>query len=122
MRRIAYLPFVTLALLVVVMFFSWRADVPPSPPPMHSFQCTLEITLLSLLPIAWTFYVMRKYASTKLRWAGSVALLFAFSIGALWLRLAENTDSILHFIEWHYLPLIAFGLAGMWLGKQFLKW
>ena len=121
-RAIAYAPAGALALLVLVMFFAWRADDPPTPLPVHSIQCSLEITLLSLLPIAWTFYVMRQYASTHQRWAGSVALFFAFSIGALWLRLAENTDSIIHLVQWHYLPLIAFGIAGMWLGKKFLKW
>ena len=121
-RAIAYAPAGALMLLVLVMFFAWRADDPPAPLPVHSIQCSLEITLLSLLPIAWTFYVMRQYASTHQRWAGSVALLFAFSIGALWLRLAENTDSISHLVQWHYLPLIAFGIAGMWLGKNFLKW
>jgi len=122
MRHVAYTPFATLALLVLVMLLAWRADVPPVPSPIHGFQCTIELTLLSLLPIAWMFYAMRKFASTHLRWAGSIALLFAFSIGALWLRLAEQTDSTMHLIQWHYLPVIAFGIAGLWLGKTLLKW
>jgi hypothetical protein len=65
---------------------------------------------------------MRKYASTHSYWAGSIALLFAFSVGALWLRLHEINDSILHVVEWHYLPMLGFGLAGLWLGKTLLKW
>lgn len=121
-RAVAYTPAGALVLLVLVMFFAWRADVPPAPLPIHSFRCSLEITLLSLLPISWTFYVMRRYASTYHRGAGGIALLFAFSIGALWLRLAENTDSVSHLIQWHYLPLFAFGISGMWLGKKLLKW
>jgi len=65
---------------------------------------------------------MRKYASTHYRLAGSVALLSAFSVGAMWLRLHEVNDSIAHVIEWHYLPMLAIGLIGLWLGRVVLKW
>lgn len=122
MRRVALVPAMTFALFALVMFFAWRADSPPSLPPVHGLECTLSITLLAVLPAAWTFYVMRKFASTHHYWAGSIALLSAFSVGALWLRLYEQTDSIMHVIEWHYLPMIIIGLAGMWLGKSILKW
>lgn len=121
-RRYALAPAVSFALFVAVMFFAWRADSPPAPFPVHSFECTLSITLFSLLPAAWTLYVMRKFASTHANWAGAIALLFAFSTGALWLRLYEQTDSIMHVVEWHYLPMIAIGLIGMRLGRIVLKW
>lgn len=121
-RRIAYAPVAMFALFVLVMFFAWQADIPPAPLPAHNIECTLSILLLALLPAAWTLYVMRKFASTHTNWAGGIALLFAFSTGALWLRLYEENDSIFHVIEWHYLPMMAFGLAGMWLGKALLKW
>lgn len=122
MRRVAFAPAVMFALFVPVMFVAWLADSPPSVPPVHSFECTISITLLAILPATWIFYVIRKFASTHLYWAGSIALLFAFSVGALWLRLYENTDSIAHVVEWHYLPMILIGLIGMWLGKNVLKW
>lgn len=122
LRRVAYAPVVTFAIFVAVMFLAWRADNPPAPLPMHSFQCTLGITMLSLMPAAWMLYVMRKFASTHYHLAGSCALLFAFSIGAIWLRLYEVNNSIMHVIEWHYLPMIAFGAIGLWLGKIILKW
>jgi len=122
MRRITFAPIATFGLFVLVMFFAWHADNPPSRPPMHSVECTLSITLLAILPAAWIFHVMRKFASTHQYWAGSIALLSSFSIGALWLRLYEHTDSIRHVIEWHYLPMIAVGVVGLWLGKVVLKW
>jgi hypothetical protein len=43
-------------------------------------------------------------------------------VGALWESLHEQTDSIIHVVEWHYLPMIGFGIIGMWLGKKALKW
>jgi len=83
---------------------------------------TLSITLLALLPAVSIFFVMRKFASTHLYWSGGIAMLAAFSVGALWLRLYEQTDSIMHVIEWHYLPMVLIGLTGMVLGKLILKW
>jgi hypothetical protein len=121
-RGAAFAPAVAFALFVLVMFLAWSADSPPAPLPLHSFECTLSITLVSLIPAVWTFYAMRKFASTHCHWGGSIALLSAFSVGALWLRLHEVNDSIKHVIEWHYLPMLACGIAGLWLGKRLLKW
>lgn len=122
MRRIALLPLVAFVALLIILYFSWRADVPPAPMPRHSFECCLSIILLALLPAIWIFTQMRRFASTHQREAGSVAMLAAFSIGALWLRLYEQNDSILHVIEWHYLPMLGFAAIGVWLGKRVLKW
>ncbi len=121
-RRTAFAPVWACALFLLVMFFAWRADVPPAPLPVHSVACTLDIFLFSLLPSAGIFYSMRGLASTHPRLSGTVAVLFAFSTGALWLRLYEPNDSIIHVIEWHYMPMVAVGLLGLWLGKKLLRW
>lgn len=121
-RGAAFAPMLAFALFLLVILFAWNADSPPAPMPMHSFECTLSITLVSLLPAAWTFYAMRQYASTHYRLAGGIALLSAFSVGALWLRLHEVNDSVIHLIQWHYLPMLVFGLIGLRLGKVLLKW
>jgi hypothetical protein len=121
-RHLAYAPAAAFALFALVIFFAWRADNPPAPLPVHSYQCTLSILVMTLLPAVWTFYFMRHHASTHCGMAGSVALLSAFSVGALWLRLYEVNDSIAHVIEWHYLPMLAIGLLGMHLGRKILKW
>jgi hypothetical protein len=122
MRKAAVAPAGLFAVFIVIIFFAWCADAPPAPLPMHSFECTASITLFALLPAVWTFLSMRRFASTHSHWAGSVALLFAFSVGALWLRMYELNDSILHVIEWHYLPMLGIGLIGWWMGKRVLKW
>lgn len=122
MRKTALAPTGLFTLFMAIIFFAWRADLPPAPLPAHSFECTASITLLALLPAAWTFFSMRQFASTHYRWAGSIALLFSFSVGALWLRLYELNDSIIHVIQWHYLPMLGIGLIGRWLGKRLLKW
>jgi hypothetical protein len=121
-RRTTFTPVWVFALFALVMLFSWFADNPPSPLPVHSFECTLSILMFSLLPTGGIFYAMRQFASTHLHLSGIVAVLFAFSTGALWLRLHEQTDSITHLIEWHYLPIIAVTAVGWWLGNKILKW
>lgn len=121
-RALALVPVWMFVLFVLVMLLAWRADVPPSPLPVHSFECTMSIVLYSLLPGAAIFYAMRKFASTHPHLSGIVAVLFAFSTGALWLRLHEQTNSIMHLVEWHYLPMIAVAAFGWWLGKTLLKW
>lgn len=120
--RLVFAPALFFVVFMGILFFAWGADSPPAPLPVHSFECTLSIALMALLPALWAFYSLRKYASTHYRLAGSIALLSAFSAGALWLRLYETNDSILHVIEWHYLPMLAVGLVGLWLGKVLLKW
>lgn len=121
-RALAYAPLGLFALFALLLAFAWQADTPPAPLPVHSWQCSLSITLVALLPAAWTFYALRRYASTHFRLAGSIALLSAFSVGALWLRLHEVNDSIHHVLLWHYLPMLAAGLIGLWLGKKLLRW
>jgi hypothetical protein len=121
-RLAAFAPVWVFALFALTMIFSWLADNPPSPLPVHSFECTLSLLMFSLLPTAGIFYAMRQFASTHLHLSGIVAVLFAFSTGALWLRLHEQTDSITHLVDWHYLPMIAVAALGWWLGKLLLKW
>ncbi|MFA7398878.1 MAG: DUF1109 domain-containing protein [Sideroxydans sp.] len=122
MRRAVWMPMAVFGVFACVLFMAWRADIPPAPLPVHGFECTLAILMVALLPGTWLLYAMRKLASTHYQWAGSIALLHAFSVGALWLRLQENNDSILHVLQWHYLPMIGFGILGLWVGKLILKW
>jgi hypothetical protein len=121
-RPLAFAPLLPAILLVAVILAADFADTPPAPLPEHSIECTLSILFTMLLPAVWTFRSMRKFASTHYRLAGSIALLSAFSVGALWLRLHEVNDSIAHVVEWHYLPMLGVGLIGLWLGKVLLKW
>ena len=121
-RGQAFTPLWMFALFLVVMFFAWRADSPAATLPEHTIECTSCIVLLALLPATWVFYTMRQLASTHSQWAGGIAILAAFSLGALWLRLQEVNDSIQHVIEWHYLPMLAFAVLGLSMGRWLLRW
>ena len=122
MPRAALSPMLVFILLLIILYVAWRADIPPAALPRHSFECTFSIMVFSVLPAVWMITQMRKLACTHQRMAGCVAMLAAFSVGALWLRLYEQNDSVLHVAEWHYLPMLAFSVTGLWLGKRALKW
>jgi hypothetical protein len=122
MRKRTFVPISIFVFFGLIMFLAYRVDNPPAPLPVHSFECTTSITVFSLLPAGWGFFVMRKFASTHIHWAGGNAFLFAFSVGALRLRLHEQNDSIIHVIQWHYMPMFLIFLLGLWVGKVALKW
>lgn len=121
-RWAAYAPFVPLVVLATVLGVEWLENIPPAPKPAHGIECLLCILCYAIIPACWIFYRLRKTATTHGGLAGGVALLGAFGIGALAFRLSEPTDSIIHLIEWHYLPMLAFSVLGIWLGKKYLKW
>lgn len=121
-RWLAVTPIFVGLLFILTMGCAWYADNPASPPPLHNIKCTAEIAILALLPVAWIFFSMRGLASTHPYLTGGTALLFAFGIGALSLRLVEQTDSIAHVVLWHYLPMVAAVVLGLWIGKKLLKW
>lgn len=121
-KKLAFLPLSAFALFCVVLLVEWHSDVPPAPLPPHSMTCLKCITLLSLLPEAFILYNIRKLASTHYYLAGSISCLAAFAVGALTLRLCEPTDSIIHLLQWHYLPMAAVAVIGLLAGKLCLKW
>jgi hypothetical protein len=122
-RKLLSLPYFFAALFLTVLVVAWLADNPPAPPPEEEgWICLLSISLIALFPSAGIFYAVRRMATTHATHAGCCAVLAAFGIGALLLRLEEQTDSISHIVLWHYLPMLAVAYIGMQLGKLLLKW
>lgn len=121
-RRWVLAPLPALAAFLIILIMSWRADSPPSPQPVHSFQCTLAIFQCSVLPGLAILLTMRRLASTHAKSAGAMACITAFCAGAIWLRLCEQNNSISHVVIYHYLPMIMVLWLGTLLGQRFLKW
>lgn len=121
-KRIAYLPIAAFLLFAGVVIWAFIGEGRAMEMHPAEFLCTAFITLYSLPPAVWLFYTIRKFASTHFALAGSVAVLTAFSIGALVQRLIEKTDSIAHLLGYHYLPMFAVALIGLLLGRTLLRW
>jgi hypothetical protein len=121
-RWAVFTPVLPLLLFLATLYIEWLHDSPPAPEPPHGMDCLLCISMFSVLPAALLMLLLRRQASTHYYLAGGIALLAATSIGCLTLRLSEDTDSILHLIKWHYLPMIGFSFLGIRLGRKLLKW
>ena len=88
----------------------------------HGMKCALCIASLAFVPSALIFALLRKGASVHPFQAGSFAVLAASSIGCLTLRFAEANDSIMHLVQWHYVPTLLFSAFGALAGKWLLRW
>ncbi|MDP2760943.1 MAG: NrsF family protein [Sideroxyarcus sp.] len=62
-RTPAHPPAALFGLFILLLIFAWRADMPPAPFPVHSFECTLDITFISLIPAVLAFFVLRSYVN-----------------------------------------------------------
>ncbi len=121
--RIVRLPLVCFGLFTVLIGFHWLT----SPPPMSAMSikecvCTLFMTLYAFIPAVWLFFMMRNAKSTHPKACGSVVVIAAFGLGALILRLSEPNDDVMHFIVFHYIPMLAAALMGVALGRLLLRW
>jgi hypothetical protein len=61
-------------------------------------------------------------APTQPATAGCCAVMAAFALGALALRLSEETNSIVHVMTWHYFPMLMVAGLGLFLGKKIFRW
>jgi len=93
-------------------------------PPLgaHAMECALCIGAVALVPSALLFTIIRKGASVQRLNSGFFAVLAASGVGCLTLRLAEMNDSIVHLLQWHYVPTLLFAAVGALLGKLLLRW
>lgn len=120
-RWMVFMPIVSFLLFIAALAAEYFGTDPTSAH-IHGIECLLGICLYSLLPAAFMLQFIRNQATTHYYLAGTVSMLFASALGSILLRFAENTDSISHLIQWHYLPMFGFGILGLCLGRVFLKW
>jgi len=121
-RWVMLLPLAALALFVMVLVAEYQSMPAPTPLPSTTMECSLCILLYALVPAAWLMVLVRRQATTHPRITGCLIVMAVTSIGALAVRLHEQTDSIPHLLTWHYVPMALASIAGMALGKVFFKW
>ena len=121
------LPYLISALLVVLMGIQLGMPtdsrmIMPERADVHAIECALCIASVALIPSALIFGLLRKGANVHPFQAGSFAVLASSAIGGLTLRLAEENDTIMHLVQWHYIPTLLFAALGAFAGKWLLKW
>jgi hypothetical protein len=126
-QRLLKLPYAVFALLLGLIGFQLLMPndarmVIPEGTGIHAIECAICIASVALVPSALIFALLRKGATVRQLQAGSFAVLAASAIGGLTLRLAEENDSIMHLVQWHYVPTLLFATLGALVGKWLLKW
>lgn len=109
-------------LLVVQLFMQEDPRMVMPAASLHAIECVLCIAAVALIPSIVIFILLRKGASVRQFQSGAFAVLAAAAIGCLVVRLAEDNDSLLHLVSWHYVPTLLFATVGGYVGKQVLKW
>lgn len=118
-----YLAFGLLVCVVVLQLFMPHDERMMMPAPgAHAMECALCISSVALIPSALIFALLRKGASIHPLQAGVFAVLAASAMGCLTLRFAEANDSIVHLLQWHYVPTFLFAALGALVGKYLLRW
>lgn len=125
-QAVLKIPYLALCALAACIALQWMMPLDARMvSPAFSLQgreCALCIALLSLVPSAVLFSIVRKGASTQLARAGWYVVLASSAIGCITQRIAEMNDALSHLLVWHYLPTLAFAALGAWLGKRLLAW
>jgi len=65
--------------------------------------------------------MLRKAAPLNLEKTGMLSVLSVGALGAFGTQFICTIDSPLHFLLWHFIPVLIIGLLGVFLGKLFLK-
>ncbi len=121
-KWIIYLPIMPILGFAYTLYIALMNESPEVVQPGHGVECVLCITAFSLVSGVWMMAVLRKQAVTHYYLAGGISLIAASSIGALTFRICEPTDSVVHLVQWHYLPILGFGLIGLIFGRKLLRW
>lgn len=120
------LPYAVFALLVGLVGFQLLMPLDPlmvmPEAGLHAMECAICIASVALIPSALIFALLRKGAPVHQLQAGAFAVLAASAIGGVTLRLSEANDSIMHLVQWHYVPTLLFAILGALAGKWLLRW
>ncbi len=119
---LARLPIVFFTMFIALVMYQFLTTYEGIALALHECWCTLYITIYAVIPAAVLFYLTRRAATTNPALTGSVVVLAGFSLGALILRLVEQTDSMAHLVIFHYAPMLAAGVMGLALGRRLLRW
>ncbi len=110
------------ALMTAQLLLPHDAAMVFPPPGSPEMECALCIGIVALIPAALLFAIARKGASVQRLQSGFFTVLAASGVGCLTLRVAEMNDSIVHLLQWHYLPTVVFSTLGALLGNWLLRW
>lgn len=108
------------AFVMFLLFDAYVMDKTPLVVSLH-WGCAADIVLLGIPSAALLFYMLSRSANTLPKWSGYLACLAAFSMAAIGSRYTCMDVTSLHFLVWHFIPVVLLGMAGFGLGQRLLK-
>ncbi len=84
-------------------------------------NCLTDLSLFMIAPLGVIGFMMTRGAPIWRGWAGYAMVLSVGSFSAIAMRFLCPNDSPAHLLVWHFLPVIVFSIAGIFLGKILLK-
>ncbi|MBX9845806.1 MAG: DUF1109 domain-containing protein [Xanthobacteraceae bacterium] len=88
----------------------------------HWLECVLSIPLIAVIPMAATFWVVRRMAPTDLVQAGALAGMVAGGVGAAGYALHCTDDSLPFIAVWYGGAIALCALVGAVVGPRLLRW
>ena len=115
-------PALLLAAVIVELVLLPQGEWMPRMMGHNARVCMLSIPPLSLGPLAWLLFALRKGAVTAPARAGALAGLMAGGLGAAFYAAHCFDDSPLFVAVWYTLAVTFVTLLGAVLGKRLLRW
>jgi len=100
------------SLLVCALFLSYFVFAAHTFDPGNGFNCVRNILFLAAPPALFFFYLLKKMAPLQKNLASFAAFTGAAALASSATRLICPDSDPLHFLIWHFLPVISLGILG----------
>ena len=75
-------------------------------------KCLRNILIVAVPPSAFLFYMLRRSVTLNLKTVGFLFVLASTAVGCFGTRFICPNDDPLHFLVWHFVPVILTGCLG----------
>lgn len=89
---------------------------------LYHMHCFASMSLFTIPLSVIGFIIFKNHTSTQPGWLGFFILSYSSIIGYFAVRMTCSADAIDHQIYLHILPLIFYGILGVYLGRKLLRW
>lgn len=94
-----------------------------SPMALSGSDCVMAVVVLSIIPLAFFFNIVRKLAPTSPWLMGLLLGLSTCAMGAFGIGFSCANEDPLHLLIFHFIaPAVLLGGLGAFVGKKWLKW
>ncbi|MCB0345733.1 MAG: DUF1109 family protein [Bdellovibrionales bacterium] len=86
------------------------------------YMCSTAVLIYSIIPAAVFLFIVRLSSPLQSKRAAFLALFASGLVGTAALQISCANDNILHLLLSHWLPAVALGVLGLFLGQFLFDW